>query len=56
MTVLFLLEYGNNDQYHLLHPSEWQRFKTQEIVHIGDDVEQGEHSPIAAGSTNLYSH
>ena len=30
--------------------------KTQVITHAGEDVEQGEHSSIAAGSANLYNH
>jgi hypothetical protein len=31
--------------------------KTPQVTaHAGEDVEQGEHSSIAGGSTNLYSH
>ena len=40
----------------LLHFSEWLRSITQVTAHAGEDVEQGEHSSIADGSANLYSH
>jgi hypothetical protein len=40
-----------------LHPSEWLRPKSQEIVHVGKDVEQGEHFFIAGRSAiTLYNH
>ena len=40
----------------ILHLPEWLRSKTQVTAHAGKDVEQGEHSSIAGGSTNLYNH
>jgi hypothetical protein len=36
--------------------SEWPKSKTQATAHTANDVEQGEHSSIAGGSSNLYNH
>ena len=40
----------------ILLPSEWLRYKTQDITHVPNDVEQGEHIFIAGGNANLYNH
>jgi hypothetical protein len=36
--------------------SEWLRSKIQVTAHAGENMEQGEHSSIGAGSPNLYIH
>lgn len=38
----------------ILHLSEWLGLITQVTAHFGEDVGQGEHSPIVGGSVNLY--
>ena len=40
----------------MFYQSEWMRSKTPMIVYAGEDVEQGEHSSTADGSSNLHSH
>ena len=38
------------------HQNEQGRSKTQEIAFAGEDVEQEEHSSIAAGIASWYNH
>ena len=40
----------------ILYMPEWLRSISQMTVHFGKDVKQWEHSSIAGGSENLYSH
>jgi hypothetical protein len=42
-------------RFHLTQ-SEWLRSKSEAIAPAGKDVEQGEHSFIIGGSSNLYNH
>jgi hypothetical protein len=42
--------------YALIYLSEWLRSTTQVTAHVGKDVEQGEHTSVAAGRANLNSH
>jgi hypothetical protein len=48
---------GNaNQNDSILHPSEWLRSKIQVTAHAGEDMEEEDHSSIADGNANLYSH
>ena len=38
------------------HFTPWLRSKTPMTAYAGKDVEQGLHSSIAGGNTNLYNH
>ena len=38
-----------------LIPVRMTKIKGSSTAHAGKDVEQGEHSPIGGGSTNLYN-
>ena len=42
-------------RYHLT-PVRMAKSKTPITVHVGEDVEKGEHSSTAGRSANLYSH
>ena len=55
-TSLVILSHQGNANQNYLNQSEWPKSIKQMIAHAGEDVEQGEHSFIAGGSTNLYSH
>jgi hypothetical protein len=39
-----------------LYQSEWLRSKLQVTTHVGEDVEEEEHSSIAGGIANRYNH
>ena len=57
-SILSHMENANQNyfRYFTLQQSEWLRSINQLTAHAGEDVEQGEHSSIADGSANLYSH
>jgi hypothetical protein len=42
-------------RFHLT-PVRMAKIKNTKTAHAGEDVEQGEYSSIAGGSTNLFSH
>jgi hypothetical protein len=50
-----ILSHHRNENQNL-HLSEWLRPIIQVTAHDSEDMEQGEHSTIAGGRVNIYSH